>query len=244
MPRYVSYIRVSTKGQEVSGLGLEAQESMIRRHVETTGGSLVGEYREAESGKNDNRPALREALARCKAEKATLLIPKLDRLARRVHFISGLMESGVDFVACDMPSANRLTIHIMAAVAEEEARAISARTKAALQARRERGLPMGSQCHQEGLSEAQEAHLKVISGKGADVVRDRARQFNAGVGELIKGHWDARMSLRSIADWLNADGHRTARGLMWNKQQVKRVLNSMGIDTGTRNDLDVTTRWI
>ena len=115
----VAYYRVSTDRQGQSGLGLDAQREAVARFVGSAGGTLLAQYTEVESGKrHTNRPQLAAALAECKRRKATLVIAKLDRLARNVHFISGLMESKVDFVAVDMPQANRLTVHIMAAFAE------------------------------------------------------------------------------------------------------------------------------
>ncbi len=119
MSAFIAYLRVSTIRQGESGLGLEAQESAIARH--TSGGTLLATFREIESGKRCDRPELKAALDMCRRTGATLVIAKLDRLARNVHFISGLMESGVEFVACDMPTANRLTLHVMAAFAEHEA---------------------------------------------------------------------------------------------------------------------------
>jgi DNA invertase Pin-like site-specific DNA recombinase len=141
--RFVSYLRVSTARQGASGLGLEAQRAAVAAHL--TGGdwTLLREIVEIESGKRNDRPALAEALRLCRQQKATLVIAKLDRLARNVHFISGLMESGVEFLAVDMPSANRFVVHILAAVAEQEAEAISKRTKTALAAAKERGTVLG-----------------------------------------------------------------------------------------------------
>jgi DNA invertase Pin-like site-specific DNA recombinase len=133
-PRFVGYYRVSTAKQGASGLGLEAQREAVRRHATSARGVIVANFTEIESGKRNDRPQIAAALAACRARKATLVIAKLDRLARNVAFISNLMESGVDFVACDNPNANRLTIHILAAIAEHERAMISERTKAALAA--------------------------------------------------------------------------------------------------------------
>ena len=130
--KFVSYIRVSTERQGKSGLGLEAQKTVVDGFISQSGGKLIKEYVEVESGKRNSRGQLQRALEECKREEATLVIAKLDRLARNVHFISGLIESGVPFRAVDMPEANRFVLHIMAAVAEHEGRAISERTKAAL----------------------------------------------------------------------------------------------------------------
>jgi hypothetical protein len=142
--KFVSYIRVSTQRQGRSGLGLEAQRDAVTNHLNGGRWSLIAEVVEVESGKRSDRPKLAEALRLCRASKATLVIAKLDRLARNVAFIANLMESGVEFVACDMPQANRFTLHILAAVAEHEAAMISARTKAALAAAKARGIRLGA----------------------------------------------------------------------------------------------------
>lgn len=138
--KYVAYYRVSTDKQANSGLGLEAQRAAAHRFAD---GSIICEFVECESGRKSNRPQLNAAIQSCKNTGATLLVAKLDRLARNVLFIAQVMESGVDFIACDMPNVNRFTVHILAAVAEEESRLISERTKAALAARKARGLPVG-----------------------------------------------------------------------------------------------------
>jgi hypothetical protein len=130
--RFVAYYRVSTDRQGRSGLGLEAQREAVRSYLDGGSWQLVEEVVEVESGKRNDRPKLAEALKLCRLHQATLIIAKLDRLARNVAFVSNLMESGVDFVAVDFPQANRLTVHILAAVAEHEAAMISQRTKAAL----------------------------------------------------------------------------------------------------------------
>jgi DNA invertase Pin-like site-specific DNA recombinase len=132
-PRFVAYFRVSTDKQGVSGLGLEAQREAVARHVAAAHGSVIAEFTEVETGTNKRRrPQMSAALAACRLRRAILVIAKLDRLARNVHFVSGLMESGVEFVACDNPHATKVLIHIMAAFAEYEAEAIAARTTAAL----------------------------------------------------------------------------------------------------------------
>jgi DNA invertase Pin-like site-specific DNA recombinase len=142
--KIVAYYRVSTKRQGESGLGLEGQQAAVAAFAKQHGASIVANYIEIESGKRSNRPVLAQALGHARLAKATLAVAKLDRLARNVAFLSALMESGVDFVACDNEHANRLTIHILAAVAEAEAKAISERTKTALAAAKRRGVKLGS----------------------------------------------------------------------------------------------------
>ena len=143
MAEYIAYYRVSTAKQGASGLGLDAQREAIQKFLRS-GDTLVAEFTEVESGKRvKNRPQLEAALAECK-KRAVLLIAKLDRLARNVHFISGLMESKVEFKALDLPDANQFTIHIMAAVAEHEAKIIGERTRVALAQAKKRGVKIGN----------------------------------------------------------------------------------------------------
>ncbi len=137
--RFVAYYRVSTDKQGRSGLGLEAQRAAVEVHVASARGAVAAEFVEVESGRKRDRPQLAAALAAARARRSVLVITKLDRLARNVHFVSGLMESGVEFVVADMPKVNRVTVHILAAVAEEETRMISVRTKAALAVAKARG---------------------------------------------------------------------------------------------------------
>ena len=143
--KFISYLRVSTEKQATSGLGLEAQRKAIEDYLNGGRWELIKEFVEVESGKRtDNRPTLRKALETCKRTGAKLLIAKLDRLSRNVAFIANLLESGVEFVACDFPSANKLTIHILSAMAEYEREMISKRTKEALKAAKDRGVKLGS----------------------------------------------------------------------------------------------------
>ena len=160
--KLVAYLRVSTRKQGESGLGLEGQQTAIDAYAKQVNGEVIAKYVEIESGKRSDRPDLIRAIAQAKRMKAVLIVAKLDRLARNVAFLSRLLESGVEFVACDNPSANRLTIHILAAVAEAEAKAISDRTKAALASAKVRGkaaadaysdiAPLIHQLHDEGMT--------------------------------------------------------------------------------------------
>ena len=142
--KIIAYYRVSTRRQGESGLGLDGQKSAVETFAKQHAASIIGSYVEVESGKKSDRPVLAQALGHARLAKATLVVAKLDRLARNVAFLSALMESGVDFKACDNEHANRLTIHILAAVAEAEAKAISERTKTALAAAKRRGVKLGS----------------------------------------------------------------------------------------------------
>jgi DNA invertase Pin-like site-specific DNA recombinase len=141
--KFVAYYRVSTQKQGRSGLGLSAQQEAVDSYLNGGNWKIVAAFTEIESGKKADRPELDKALAACRLHRATLVIAKLDRLARNAAFLLGLRDSGIDFVAADMPNANRLTVGIMAMVAEDEAQRISERTKAALAAAKKRGVKLG-----------------------------------------------------------------------------------------------------
>lgn len=211
--RYVAYYRVSTNKQEKSGLGLEAQRSMVEKF--TAGGELLGDYTETESGKIRDRPELAKAFKLAKAHGATLVIAKLDRLSRNVAFIASLMDAGVDFVATDMATATPFTIHIYAALAQQEATFISERTKAALAAKRARGEKLGnpanltSESRQQGSAQLQRnARTAKANVQAADVVKDK-----------LKLGW----TLQAVADHLNAKGYQTRRGCLFTPCAVQRL---------------------
>ena len=217
--RFVSYLRVSTARQGASGLGLEAQRAAVAAHLNGGDWTLLREIIEVESGKRNDRPALVEALRMCRQQKATLVIAKLDRLARNVHFISGLMESGVEFLAVDMPSANRFVVHILAAVAEQEAEAISKRTKAALAAAKERGTVLGGRrVSAERFSEIGAAARQTFSARAA---KGRAQVLPV-IAEIQE---QGTTTLRAIAAELNAREIDAPRGGQWGAVQVQRVLS-------------------
>jgi DNA invertase Pin-like site-specific DNA recombinase len=212
--KFVAYYRVSTDQQGTSGLGLEAQRASVKTYLDGGPWRLVAEHTEVESGKRADRPELAKALLACRKHKAKLIIAKLDRLSRNLAFIATLMDSGVEFIAVDNPHANKLTIHILAAVAQHEREAISERTKAALAAAKARGKKLGG----PRLAAARRASVKARSAAAdafAANVRPIIEQIRAsGVG-----------SLRGVARALNARGVRTARGgSEWTAVQVSDVL--------------------
>jgi DNA invertase Pin-like site-specific DNA recombinase len=212
--KWVSYLRVSTDKQGKSGLGLEAQRKAVADFLNGGRWQLLSEFVEVERGNRNDRPQLSAALAACKKHKAKLVIAKLDRLARNVNFVSGLMETGIEFVAADMPFANKLTIHILAAVAEHEREAISTRTKAALAAAKARGVKLGG------------PKLRLAQLNGATANKAQADRFAANTLPLIRDAQKAGAStLRAIAKILNDRGTRTARGGKWAATQVRDILH-------------------
>lgn len=218
--RFISYLRVSTAKQGASGLGLEAQRASVNGYLNGGRWELVEEVLEVESGKRSDRPALAQALRLCRKHRATLVIAKLDRLARNVHFISGLMESGVEFVAVDMPAANKFTLHIMSAVAEQEASAISARTKAALAAAKARGVALGGR-------RVSAERFAEIGARARQMRSQKADGFAAGVASIIEEiKAKGATTLRAIAAELNSRNVDTPRGGEWSAVQVQRVMNA------------------
>jgi DNA invertase Pin-like site-specific DNA recombinase len=211
MAQYVAYYRVSTDKQGIKSSGMDAQREAVARFMAGKG-ELAAQFIEVESGRKDNRPQLMAALAECRKRRAVLVIAKLDGLARNVHFISGLMNSDVEFVAVDMPSANRLTIHILAAVAEHEREMISQRTKAALAAAKARGTKLGN-------SRAAEAAVLARAAKGTqspppEVLRLMTEWKGQGRG------------LRDITRELNRLNIRTPKGSQWYASTVRNQLEA------------------
>jgi len=211
--RFVAYYRVSTDRQGKSGLGLEAQQKAVMDYLNGGAWELVAEFTEIESGKHSDRPELAKALEVCRRHKAKLVIAKLDRLSRNLAFVATLMEAGVEFIAVDNPHANKLTVHILAAVAQHEREMISERTRAALQAAKARGKRLGN----PRLAEAQ-----VL---GNAVHMQKACQFAANVLPVIREIQEhGAISHNAIAAKLNGRNVRTARGAKWTHVQVKNAL--------------------
>jgi DNA invertase Pin-like site-specific DNA recombinase len=217
MRRYIVYYRVSTERQGRSGLGLEAQEAAVRAFLDQRGGKVIESFTEIESGRNNRRPELEKAMDMARAYGAVLVIAKLDRLARDAHFLLGLEKAGVDFVAADMPDANRLTVGILALVAEDEAKTVSSRTKAALAARKARGHQLGNV-----------ASLKTGDARTAAVASQaavaKAAQHATRVMPIVARLKGEGLSLQAMARRLNEDGVPSARGGAWTATSVRNLL--------------------
>jgi len=223
--KFVAYHRVSTAQQGASGLGLEAQRVAIEGYATKAGGTVLRSFTEIESGKNDSRPQLQEALHLARITGATLVIAKLDRLSRNAAFLLTLRDSGVKFIAADMPEANNLTVGIMALVAQEEREAISKRTREALQAAKARGVKLGNPNGATALRRAGKGNaggveaLKVQANARAEMLRPVVQSLQAqGV-----------VSLGALADALNGGGYKTPRGGSWHKASVRNLLARLGM---------------
>lgn len=216
---FVAYYRVSTARQGRSGLGLEAQQRAVSDFLNGGCWELMAEFVEIESGNADDRPQLEQALTTCELSGATLVVAKLDRLSRNLAFLAKLQESGAKFLAADMPEANELTIHIMAAVAQAERKAISLRTKEALAAAKAKGVRLGgNRGNLEDLKKGPAKSAEVRSRQAAERAQKVRRQIE-NITAGIEGP-----SLRQIAATLNDRGITAPRGGKWHASQVKTVL--------------------
>jgi len=216
MANIVSYFRVSTQKQGNSGLGLEAQRATVADYAQRSGAVIIAEFTEVESGKKNNRPQLAAAIAAAKRTGSTLVIAKLDRLARNAGFIFALRDAGVSFVACDIPEANTLTVGIFAVMAQHEAELISTRTRAALAAKKMRGAVLGTPANLTTAARAKgrEAHSR-------NAANNQNTKTAKGYAVLLRCKG---ISLRQMAETLNAEGFKTPRGGMFSAVQVARLL--------------------
>lgn len=220
MQKIVCYYRVSTKGQQESGLGLDAQKEAVQRYVASVSGQIIKVYEETESGKLNSRPQLALALQAAKNTGATLVIAKLDRLSRNAAFLLTLKDAGVNFIAADMPHANTLTIGVMALVAQQEAEAISKRTTDALQAAKRRGQVLGNPNGAAALRKAAKGNTAAISTIKAKA-DEKASELKSVI-ESLKA--EGITSLGAIATALNEQHIMTPRGGIWHKTSVKNLL--------------------
>jgi DNA invertase Pin-like site-specific DNA recombinase len=211
---FITYLRVSTSQQNESGLGLTAQR--VACQAFTRSGNVIAEFVEVESGKRNDRPQLLAALDQCRQTGATLVVAKLDRLARNVAFVSKLMESNVEFLAADNANASRLTIHILAAVAENEAMLISQRTKAALAAAKARGVQLGN----PNLTDNQR---RKGSLRGGSTMAEKASRYHAAIVPMIQSLRAEGLTFTAIAATINEQGFRTQRGKLYSGEAIRRL---------------------
>ena len=214
MTKYVAYYRVSTKRQGQSGLGLEAQQALVSDFAKDN--PIIAEFIEVESGRNDTRPVMAEALAYAKQSDAILVVAKQDRLARKVLFIAQLIESGVPFVIADNPHADKFRLHIEACINEDEAEKISKRTKDALAAAKARGVKLGCPKPRAG---------GLASGAAR---REKTQRVAVKAMPIITALRDAGASLRAVASKLNEAGIPSAMGGAWHATSVRNLINAMG----------------
>ena len=211
--KFVAYYRVSTTKQGINGLGMDAQRNAVMNYLNGGNWNLIAEFAEVESGKRKDRPELLKAVALCRKAGATLLIAKLDRLARNAAFLLNLRDSGVDFIATDMPHADKFTVGIMALVAEKERDLISQRTRDGLAAARRRGTKLGNPRPAQALVAAQIVNLA------------RADAYAQSLAPIIKEIRAAHVTtLRGIAQCLNARGFKTPNGKAFKPQSVKNLV--------------------
>ena len=211
--RFVSYYRVSTDKQGLQGNGIEAQKQSVARYLASLDCEHLGSFEEVESGANNRRPMLQAAMQLAKSKKAVLLIAKLDRLSRNAAFLLQLQDSGVDFVACDMPNADKLSVGIIALLAQRERELISERTKAGLAVAKSRGARLGNPNPESALKKAQE----VIQQRKQGFVQSALKSIREIQGTGIA-------SLNRIADCMNKRGEKSSRGGQWTATAIKRVL--------------------
>ena len=212
--KFVSYLRVSTAKQGATGLGVDAQRAAVAAYLNGGSWKLIGEHVEVESGKRNDRPQLATALKLCQLTGATLVVAKLDRLSRDAHFLIGLQAASVEFVAVDMPNANKLTVGIMALVAQQEREAISSRTKVALAAAKARGTVLGGY----------KGGPVPDASAGGNAGRAKADIFASQVAPIARQLQADGKGLRAIAAGLAHQGIRTARGGAWTATAVRNLL--------------------
>ena len=217
--KYVAYLRVSTQKQGYSGLGLEAQKEIIQNYLKDI--QPIAEYVEVESGRKTDkgRPQLRAALSHCRKDGATLIVAKLDRLARNVSFLSSLLENDVEIVFCDFPQANKMVLHILAAISQYEAELIATRTRQALAAKKARGFKLGNPEH------LMDKHAEAIHNSNR-TNREKAKNNpnNKRAVAMLKILVEKGYSLRQISETLNEEGFTTSKGCKFRPSTVSILI--------------------
>lgn len=221
---YVAYLRVSTQRQGTSGLGLQAQQEIIRKYL--NGNSPIAEFIEVESGRKSDRPKLHEALELCKKKKATLIVAKMDRLSRNVAFTSQLLDSGIEIVFCDFPKANRLVLTIISAISEYEAGLIRQRTKSALQVKKEQGCQLGKP---ENLM--QNLDKAIANSRKTNQEKARNNPNNKRAVAILRGLVNKTTNMSEMARILNEEGFLTSRGGNFSSKQVSLLLKRYNINS-------------
>ena len=221
--QYVSYLRVSTQKQGYSGLGLEAQKEIIKNFLHDK--TPIAEFTEIESGRKTDRPKLKEALTQCRTTGATLIVAKLDRLARNVSFLSNLLESDVEIVSCDFPQANKMVLHILAAISQYEAELTAQRTKAALQAKKARGAKLGNPEH------LMNKHKQAIANSNkTNSEKAKKNPNNKRAVAFLKVMISQGKSLTEMTDILNSEGFVTAQGCKFVPATGRRLIKRNNLD--------------
>ena len=221
--KYVAYLRVSTQRQGYSGLGLEAQKAIIKNFLHDK--TPIAEFTEIESGRKTDRPKLKEALTQCRTTGATLIVAKLDRLARNVSFLSNLLESDVEIVFCDFPQANKMVLHILAAISQYEAELTAQRTKAALQAKKARGAKLGNPEH------LMNKHKQAIANSNkTNSEKAKKNPNNKRAVAFLKVMISQGKSLTEMTDILNSEGFVTAQGCKFVPATVRRLIKRNNLD--------------
>lgn len=221
--QYVAYLRVSTQKQGYSGLGLAAQKEIIQKYLQGT--IPIAEYIEVESGRKTDRPKLKEALTQCRKAGAILIVAKLDRLARNVKFLSSMLESDVEIVFCDFPQANKMVLHILAAISQYEAELTASRTKAALHAKKAQGHRLGNPEHLlDKHEQAIENSRKTCTAKAEN--NPNNKRAIAMLKVLIKQN----LSLQTMADILNNEGFVTSRGYSFTRSTVFKLIKRYNLN--------------
>lgn len=223
MLKFVAYLRVSTQRQGFSGLGLEAQREIIKNHLRET--EPIAEFVEVESGRKADRPKLKEALALCRKCGATLIVAKLDRLARNVSFLSNLLESDVEIVFCDFPQANKMVLHILAAISQYEAELIATRTRQALQAKKARGHKLGNPEH------LLDKHGQAIANSTKTVkAKAKSNPNNKRAIAMLRILISQNLGYKAMADILNREGFLTSKGCAFRPSTVYQIIKRFNLD--------------
>jgi DNA invertase Pin-like site-specific DNA recombinase len=217
--KIVTYIRVSTSKQGLSGLGLDAQRAAIAAYAKTANAVIVHEYREVESGRRNDRPELEKALKHARVTGSKLVIAKIDRLSRNAAFLLKLQDANVDFLACDMPDANALTVGIMALIAQAESQMISDRTKASMQAAKARGMVFGNPNGAASLRRANKGNTATCAAQ-KERANAHANDLSDTLEDLVQ---HGITTLAAQASELNKRGIRTARGGQWHPSTVANL---------------------